>query len=316
MIWFAFFACLLISFTFSGIEAGVLSVNRVRLRHNARHGEEAAQNLDRLLTRIERLMTTVILLTNGANIVAITVLYMQFTAAMGPWGAVAALLVALPVFVFGIEFLPKAIFRRFPYRTLVVFVRILTAADWLLAPFINLGSLLVKPLLRAGRESESGRIVSVEDLRRSLALGDAGGKGAPPERALIDHVVAFRPLRAADLMLPLDRVPRVGPDTAIAELLRRASNEDASRFLVVEEDGAVSGFVRVIDLLFDGVKSGRVQSYMRRIVSVGAGERAMDALKKLRDARLAVAVVLNAEQQPAGLLTAEHLVRRLLGGAK
>jgi CBS domain containing-hemolysin-like protein len=316
MIWLAFFACLLVAFTFSGIEAGVLSVNRVRLRHNARNGEEAAQNLDRLLTRIERLMTTVILITNGANIVAITVLYMKFTDWMGPWGAVPVLLVALPVFVFGIEFLPKAIFRRFPYRTLVIFARILTVADWLLAPFINLGSLLVKPLLRAGRESESGRIVSVEDLRRSLAIGDTPGQKAPPERALIDNIVAFRPLRAADLMQPLDDVPCIGPDVAVTELLRRASNLDASRFLVVGGDGAVSGFVRVMDLLFDGVKSGRVQSYMRRIVTVGAGDRAMDALKKLRDARLPVAVVLGAEGRPAGVLTAEHLVRRLLGGDK
>src|SRR5690606_8596581 len=60
MIWLALLACLIVSFTFSGIEYGVLSVNRVRLRHYARRGEEAAQKLDSLLTRIERLMVTVV----------------------------------------------------------------------------------------------------------------------------------------------------------------------------------------------------------------------------------------------------------------
>ncbi len=33
MIWFAVLACFVISFMFSGIEAGLLSVNRVRLKH-------------------------------------------------------------------------------------------------------------------------------------------------------------------------------------------------------------------------------------------------------------------------------------------
>ncbi|MDD5199309.1 MAG: CNNM domain-containing protein [Terrimicrobiaceae bacterium] len=316
MIWPAFLACLVVSFTFSGIESGVLSVNRVRLRHYARRGEEAAQNLDRLLTRIERLMMTVVLMTNAANIVAISILYMQFTKWMGPFGAIAALAVALPVFIFGLEFLPKAIFRRFPYRTLVVFARILTAADWLLAPVTNLAGWIVRPFFRAGREVESGRIVSVEGLKRTIAQAEPKGQRPATERSIIEHIIDFRALRAGDLMMPLDRVPQAGPDTPIADLLRRASELDASRFLVIESNGDVGGLVRVIDLLFDGVRSGRVQSYMRRVVTVKSGERAMTAVRKLRASRLPVAVVLDADGRPAGLLTSDHLVRRLLGGDK
>ncbi len=315
MIWGILIVCLVVSFTFSGIESGVLSVNRVRLRHNARRGEEAAQKLDRLLMRIDRLMTTVVLITNGANVVAITVLYMQFTDLLGPLGAVAVLAVALPVFVFGLEFLPKAIFRRFPYRTLVIFARILTVADWLLAPLVKPGMLLARPFLRAGREIESGHIVSVEDLKRTMAQSEASGQRTTAERKLIEHIVDFRPLRAGDLMLPLDQVPQIGPDTLVADLLREASRLEASRFLIVESDGSVSGIVRVIDLLLDGVRTGRVQSAMRRVVTVASGERAMEALQRLRAARLPLAVVLGPDLRPVGELTSEHLVRRLLGGA-
>lgn len=311
---FLFLACLVVSFTFSGIESGVLSVNRVRLRHNARRGEEAALKLDELLARMERLMTTVVLITSAANVVAVALLYTWFTGWFGIVGAIVALAAALPIFVFGLEFLPKAIFRRFPYRTLVVFARILAGATWVLSPLVTIGALLIKPLFRSGRESVSGRIASIEDLRRTVAADEAAGTRTAVERAMIDHVLDFRALRAGDLMLPLEEVPRISPETEISELLRQAAQTDARRFLVVDADGEVVGLVRTLDLLFDGVRTGRVQSYMRRIVTVRAGERAMEALRRLRAARISLALVQSRVGRPIGVLTAEHLVRRLLGG--
>jgi CBS domain containing-hemolysin-like protein len=316
MIWLAFFASLLVSFLFSGIESGVLSVNRVRLRHYARRGEEAAQKLDRLLERVERLMTTVVLITNAANIVAVTLLYTQLTRWMGPLGAVVTLLVLLPVFVLGLEFLPKAIFRRFPYRTLVIFARMLTAAHWLFAPIVSLGAWLVGPLFRAGREAESGRIATVEDFKRHIALAEARGLRTKVERSMLEHVVDFRSLRAGDVMMPLEHVPQIASEATVAELLRLAAQNDESRFLVIEADGSVGGIVRVLDLLLDGVRAGRVQSYVRLVVTVAVQEPALDALTKLRAARLPLAVVTGAKDQPKGILTSEDLVRRLLGGGK
>jgi putative hemolysin len=316
MIWLGLLGCLFISFLFSGIESGVLSVNRVRLRHHARRGEEAAQKLDALLLRLERLMITVVLITNAANILAVTLLYTEFTAWLGPLGAFAALAVALPVFIFGLEFLPKAIFRRFPYRTLVIFARILTGAYWFCAPLVNFAAWVARPLYRASREAVSGRIVAVEDLQRVLAQGGSDGQFTAAERALMKHIVDFRPLRAGDLMLPLSSVPQAPPDMPIDRLLRLAADTDAEQFLVMEPDGSAGGLIRVVDLLLDGVGTGRVQSYVRRVVAVPADERALETLRKLRAARLSLAVVMDASQKPAGVLSGEQLVRRLLGGEK
>jgi putative hemolysin len=316
MIWIALLLCISVSFLFSGIESGVLSVNRVRLRHHARRGEEAARQLDALLLRIERLMITVVLITNAANILAVTLLYAQFTKWLGPWGGVAALAVALPVFIFGLEFLPKAIFRRFPYRTLVVFARILTGAHWLFAPLVNFAAWTVRPLFHAKREEVSGRIVAVEDLQRALAEDGSTAQFSATERNLMVHIVDFRPLRAGDLMQPLDGVQQVSAETPIDRLLRDAADSGAEQFLVMEPDGSAGGIVRVTDLLLDGVSAGRVQSYVRRVVAVPENERALETLRKLRAARLPLAVVMDGSQKPAGVLSSEQLVRRLLGGEK
>jgi len=316
MIWLALLACLIVSFTFSGIEYGVLSVNRVRLRHYARRGEEAAQKLDSLLTRIERLMVTVVIITNTANILAVTLLFWKFTEWMGAAGAIAVLAVSLPVFIFGLEFLPKAIFRRFPYRTLVIFARILTATYLVMAPLLSLGAWILRPLFRRQREAVSGRIVAVEDLNRLLAESEAKGQLTAGERALINHVVEFRTVLAGDLMIPMKDAPKVRPETEVRELLKLARETDVDRFLVVGDDRGVRGLIRSFDLLLDGVTSGRAQSYVRRVVTVRAHEKALEALRKLRAARLSMATVVDAEGRPVGVLTSEQLVRRLLAGQK
>lgn len=314
MIWLVFLLCLVVSFMFSGIESGVLSVNRVRLRHFARRGEEAAVQLDQLLNRTERLVTTVVLVTNAANVGALTILYLQFTGWLGAGGAIAALVVALPIFIFGLEFLPKAIFRRFPYRTLVVFARILSGVSAVLSPIVNFGAWVVRPLLRAGRESASVRIVSFHDLKRIVSESAERGHLTEAERELIGHIVDFRAVRVEELIDPVGEDAKVRPEMLVTDLLANSHGDD--RYLVVDERGEVHGLIRVADLLFDGITGGRLQSYVRRVVTVPGRETAMSALRKLRAARLPVAVVTDDSGALLGTVTSEHLVRRLCGERK
>lgn len=316
MIWLGLLACMVISFTFSGIEAGVLSVNRVRLRHYARRGEIAAIQLDTLLQRIERLMITVVLVNNAANILGIAMLYYYFTSLWGAWGAVAAFLVALPVFVLVLEFLPRVIFRRFPYRTLVVFARILTFAHLFCAPAVQLGSLMVKPFLKRYRENRDKRLVRIEDFRRITADSATRGQISPISRDLIHCVVDFRALKVADVITPFREVTIVRPETSIPELLERARQTGSDRFPMINVDGRCEGVVRVFDLLRDGIVAGRAQSYARRVLTFPLDAPAMEVLKKLRAARFSLGLVADSHGVPVGLVSTESLVRRLLTGKK
>ena len=83
MTWLAVALCLLVSFIFSGIEAGILSVNRVRLKHRVKLRDRAALRLNRLLEQPERLLVTVLMVTNLMNILAITLTTQEFVARFG-----------------------------------------------------------------------------------------------------------------------------------------------------------------------------------------------------------------------------------------
>src|SRR6188474_1318457 len=134
MVWIAISACLLCSFIFSGIEAGILSVSRVRLRHRVKMRDRAAIKLTRLLANPERLLVTVIVVTNLMNITAIALSTQELARHYGVRGYWIALAIFLPTNLFLLEVLPKSLFRRFPYRALAMLAEPLRLADLLLAP--------------------------------------------------------------------------------------------------------------------------------------------------------------------------------------
>ncbi|PYI60115.1 MAG: hypothetical protein DMC60_08720, partial [Verrucomicrobia bacterium] len=77
IVWFIIFCCWIVSFFFNGIESGLLSIDPVRLRQNVKRRVPAALRLNRLLKHPERLLATVLLCTNAADIIGLLLLTRQ-----------------------------------------------------------------------------------------------------------------------------------------------------------------------------------------------------------------------------------------------
>src|SRR6476646_2308484 len=154
MSWFLLIFCLLASFLVSGTEAGILSLNRLRLRHLARHKDRAAVQLQQLLESPARLMVTALVMTSLLNIVALVMLVNALVAWFGWAGYLLTFVIGLPLFLLAVELLPKAIFRRIPYRILASLAAVLDVASTLLTPAIYVGSLFAKSVLGLKRPRE------------------------------------------------------------------------------------------------------------------------------------------------------------------
>src|SRR5690349_20257480 len=99
MSWFLVLVCLALSFVFSGVEAGLLALDRVRLRYLARQGDPAAIRLQRLLKRPTQVLVTVLAVTSLMNISAIVITANHLVNWLGSWGYLLTLILALPVFL-------------------------------------------------------------------------------------------------------------------------------------------------------------------------------------------------------------------------
>jgi CBS domain containing-hemolysin-like protein len=308
---FVIFVLWTISFFFAGIEAGLLSVDPVRLRHQVKQGKPAAIRLDRLTKRPERLLITVLLVTNFVNILGLLLLTKVLVNRFGNLGFVLAVLIALPIYLFILSVLPKSLFRRFPFRALAALGGVLEAFSILLWPVLEIGERIRSLLLP--RRAEAGRIfIAREELKQIAVQSEREGSLTSTERAMIHNVVDFRNVRAADVMIPLAKAVTVTPDTLIEEALRLSAAHGVDRLPVISEEGEAIGLVNTLDILLDETRRDSIQRYMRRIVTARDAEPAYRIIQRLRAARLGLAAVIDSQRNLIGIVTGEDAIKRLV----
>jgi len=300
-----------ISFFFAGIEAGLLSVDPVRLRHQVKQGRPAALRLDRLTKQPERLLVTVLLVTNFANILGLLILTKLLVTRYGNLGFVLALVIALPIYLFVLSVLPKSLFRRFPFRAVAKLGGVLEGASILLWPVLEIGEWARNLLLP--RRAEARRIfIAREELKQIAVQSEREGSLTSTERAMIHNVVDFRNVRAADVMVPLEKAVTVTPETAIDEVLRLSAAHSVDRLPVISPEGEAIGLVNALDILFDETRRESLSRYMRRIVIARDAEPAYRIIQRLRAARLGLAAVIDAQRKLIGIVTVEDAIKRLV----
>lgn len=312
--WLVIVCCWVASFVFAGIEAGLLSLDQVRLRHQVKLHNRSAILLDRLLKEPERLLATVLLVTNLADIAGLLLLTRRLVFLLGTPGYLLALLVAGPIYLFLLGVLPKSLFRRFPYRALAAFAGLLVLTSRLLWPVLECGAQIGRLLFR--RTKAPPRLFAArEDLKQLAVESERQGALSSAERAMIHNVVDFRTVKVSDVMVPRPQIVSVPPEATVPELLALSAESGIDRFPVISAEGEALGLVNVFDVLLDPAPPQGLRHYTRRLVSAAHNESAYRIIRRLRAARLTLAAVLDERNQLAGIVTVEDLVRRLVQSA-
>jgi putative hemolysin len=310
------FCCWIVSFFFNGIESGLLSIDPVRLRQNVKHRVPAAVRLNHLLNRPERLLLTVLLFTNAADILGLFLLTRELVRSWDYAGYFMSLAIAVPVYLFLLSVLPKSLFRRFPFRALAQLAGVLELASLLFSPLLEFGARLGK-LLLPGRAARRARLFAGrEDLKQITAQSELEGSLTATERAMIHNVVDFRTVKVRDVMLPLAKVVTLPPNSTTREAIELSASCSLDRLPVITPGGHPEGLINVLDILLDQNGSKPLQNYLRRIVTTTKDEPAHRVVQQLRAARLGLAAVLDRRKIFCGIVTIEDLIRRLVSSSE
>lgn len=304
--------CWTISLLFNGIEAGLMSIDPVRLRHHVKLGRPEAVRLDRLLAMPERLLVTVLLVTNFADIVGLLLLTRYLVLRFGSVGFFLSVVIALPIYLFVLAVLPKALFRRFPFRALAPLSRFLQLTTTLLSPLLAIGAAfgrLVLPSPAKKRRLFAGR----DELKHITAESEREGSITSTERAMIHNVVDFQNVTARDVMKPLSKIESLKSDSTIDDALNLNRSTGFDRLPVIAKTGDAVGLVNVFDILLDkDEKLKSLAAYLRRMVTVQESEPASRAIQRLRAARLGLAAVVDQKRNLIGFVSSEDLIARLV----
>lgn len=308
---FIIVGCWAISFLFNGIEAGLTSIDPVRLRHHVKLNRPAAVRLDRLLKTPGHLLVTVLLVTNFADIVALLLLTRFLVSRFATAGFLLAILIALPVYLFVLVVLPKSLFRRFPFRALSPLARFLEISMTALWPILAAGTLLGRLFLPA-QKKRARLFAAREELKQITSQSEREGSLTATERAMIHNVVDFQNVTARDVMKPLSNVATLKPDSAIEDVFSISRSTGFDRLPVIGANGDAVGVINVLDILLDKDEPHSLSRYLRRMVTVQESEPASRAVQRLRAARLGLAAVVDQKRNLIGVVTSEDLIARLV----
>jgi CBS domain containing-hemolysin-like protein len=268
--------------------------------------------LNRLLKHPERLLATVLLVTNAADIIALLLLTSQLFRWHGYAGFLLALIIALPVYLFVLSVLPKSLFRRFPFRALAWLAGVLQFTSILFSPLLELGARLGK-LLLPGHAGKRGRLFAArEELKQITTESERDGALTATERAMIHSVVDFRGSQIRDVMVPSAKVAALRSGASTQEALELSASTGFDRLPVIAPDGQPAGLVNVLDILLERNGNKPLSEYVRRIVTATIDEPTYRVMQQLRGARLGLAAVVDQKNNFRGIVTVEDLTRRLV----
>ena len=141
--------CMGLSFLFSGMEAGVLALSRLRVRQLMRAGNRRAVILHGYLEKPENFLWTILVGNTLANLAAVGLAVGLLYQWLADWPVllIVSFLAAIFLFYALCELLPKMLFRMFPNRLCLAVAGPFRFIHFVLSPLVALMTGLSRGLL-------------------------------------------------------------------------------------------------------------------------------------------------------------------------
>ncbi|MBK7953578.1 MAG: HlyC/CorC family transporter [Candidatus Accumulibacter sp.] len=307
--------CLIAEGFFSGSELGVVSADRMKLRHDAAKGSRGARlALEMLEKRPEWLLSTTLVGTNiavVANSTIATALMIDIFGEAGSW--LAVVLVAPLIWVFG-EIVPKSVFQQradmiTPY--VIYVLRFFSILFWpILIIFVTLSKFLSR---LAGSRDEHNPFTLREQIQSMVQMPpQEGGDIQAIEKTMIRRMFSFSETTVYKVMVPLIDVNAIEKGSTVGEAVRLALQCSNVRLPVY--DGRIDrviGVLNTMDLL--GVdESSSIEAFIGPARYVPASKSAESMLVELRKDGDAMAVVMDEFGGAEGIVTIEDIIEEVV----
>jgi CBS domain containing-hemolysin-like protein len=309
---------LTLSFLFSGMEAGVLALNRLRIRQRVRAGDSSARVLYGYLEHPEDFLWTILVGNTLANFAAVSLVIHLLHAQLGErqwllWPSLV--LVVFPLYALG-DLLPKMLFRQFPNRLCLRLARPFRFVHLALSPLVALMAWLARLLLAlTGGRTFTGRLFGNREELRML-MQESGQALSSEERTMINRVLDLQSMTVGDLTVPLSHVVTVTLLTPLSRVLELCREGGLSRLPVRASDGGrITGFVGLRATLYreDLDPARPTGDYLQPALYLDAGVRLEVALQRLQRTGQRIAIVLGRDGQEIGIVTLEDILRFVFG---
>ncbi len=217
------------------------------------------------------------------------------------------------------EMAPKTLAIQFSEKMTLLLAPSLYYFGKVMYPFIKALNGTSRLLLRAvGVKSASeDQAYSEEELKIIMAQSFHGGEIDKEELEYMENVFAFDEHVVKDVMVPRTEIVTIDRDMETKQIVSILDEHRYTRYPVVEENDKdkIIGFVNANKLLSHIVtkRQTNLTDFVRPIPFVFEQTPIQDALLKMQEERVHIAVVIDEYGGTAGVLTMEDILEELVG---
>ncbi|MCM2680476.1 HlyC/CorC family transporter [Echinimonas agarilytica] len=313
------FGLIFISALFSASETGMMSINRYRLRHQAKHNNPSAKRVLGMLDRPDRLLGLILIGNNLVNISASAIATIIGMRVYGDYGiAVATFVLTFFVLIFA-EVTPKTFAALFPERVAFPMSFILRPLMVVFYPFVWAVNAISNGLLLLfgiRPDQNSDEHLSSEELR--TVVHEAGKMIPRRHQDMLLSILDLEKVTVEDIMIPRSDIVGFDINDDWKLLSRQLVSTSHTKVLVYRDtiDDAV-GFIHSRDALRLLAKGEFEKDSMLRAVRplyyIPEGTPLNVQLLKFQRNKERIGLVVDEYGDIQGLVTLEDILEEIVG---
>jgi Mg2+/Co2+ transporter CorB len=313
------FVLLLCSAFFSSSETGLMTINRHRVRHQARLGQRSAKLVQRLLDRPDRLIGTVLLGNNFINVLAASVATVIGLRLYGDDGiAIATGALTLLLLIFG-EVTPKTMAALHPERVAFPAAYVLYPLMRLLWPLVLVVNFISNNLLKmfgVSPEDAAEHNISSEELRTIVA--EAGALMPQRHQKMLLSLLDLEKATVEDIMVPRNEI--IGIDLSDPWAVIRDTLTESEHTRLPVYDGSIDQLKGVVHLrrlvglaADDQLTPSSVLALAREPYFIPEGTPLNQQLLNFQNQKRRIGFVVDEYGDIQGLVTLEDILEEVVG---
>lgn len=309
---------LALSSFFSSSETALTTVNKIRMRTLSENGDKKAERVLRITNDSGKMLSAILIGNNIVNLSASSIATSLAIRYFGNVGAgIATGILTILILIFG-EVTPKTMATLEADRLALKCAGVIEVIMFLLTPaifVINRLSMGVLLLLHIDPNASS-KLMTEEELRTIVDVGQESGVIEHEERNMIHNVFDFGDSEAKEVMIPRIDMTFVQADSTYDELIDIFREDKFTRLPVYEEStDNVIGIINMKDLLlYDNDKEHfSIRDFLREPYFTFEHKNTADLFIEMRQSSISLAIVLDEYGVTAGLITLEDLLEEIVG---
>jgi putative hemolysin len=303
---------------YSMSETAMMALSRGRARALAELGLDRGRVVERMVEQPNRILGTVLVGNNLANIAASAVATALFLKALGPDGVTVATVVMTVVVLLVAEITPKTYAAHNPDHVALRLARFLEISAWVFTPLVRvLTAVGVGSIRLLGGRAEGGRLITEDEIRTLVEVGEEEGLLEAEERQMIQGIFDLGETVVREVMVPRIDIKALPHTATLAEAWDMVIQAGHSRIPVFRQTvDDIIGVIYARDILAFAKEKPLdtpVETLMRPAFYVPESKKVDELLADFRRERTHIAIVLDEFGGTAGMVTIEDLFEEIVG---